>query len=126
MLSNFPISALDAKTNRVPRWPTFGIKLSGHPEDLQRQMPAIRGPVSMARAMVTTWSGFFDQIHVASADTQARTIFVRTADIAAATDFNLSPTQRDRLYERGREAAEKFLRKWDFEQYIKEHRSPPE
>jgi NTE family protein len=126
MLSNFPITAFDAQSNRTPRWPTFGIKLSGHPEDLQQQLPPIRGPVDLARAMVSTWTAFFDQVHIASPDAQARTIFVRTADIARATDFNLDEEQQDRLYERGREATEKFLDGWDFEQYIKDHRSPSE
>lgn len=123
MLSNFPITAFDSKRGDSPRWPTFGIKLSGHPEDLQGRVRRIRGPLSMTRAMISTWTGFFDQMHIESPDARARTIFVRTADIAAATDFDLTPGQRDRLYERGREAAEKFLATWDFEKYIHDHRS---
>ena len=114
MLSNYPIAAFDAKEGLEPRWPTFGVKLSSHPEDLQGIAQRIRGPVSMSRAMIRTWTGFFDQMHVDSLDAQARTIFIRTNDIARSTEFGLTSDQSKRLHERGQRAAEKFLDKWNF------------
>lgn len=131
MLSNFPIGIFDTEPGVKPRWPTFGIKLSGNLEDLQGKVHDIRGPISMIAAMVKTWIGFYDQLHIASADAQARTIFIRTTDIASTTEFTLDKEQSRALYERGRRAAEEFLDgtstrpAWNFERYIREHRSMP-
>ncbi|MFW3385278.1 UNVERIFIED_CONTAM: patatin-like phospholipase family protein [Kocuria sp. CPCC 205274] len=127
MLSNFPIAAFDAPPGTVPRWPTLGIKLSAHPDAVQGKGYPIKGPVSMSRAMLKTMTGFYDQMHIESADAQARTIFVDTGAIRA-TDFNLTDEDRDFLYRSGRAAAEKFLDgsptrpPWDFDAYIAAHR----
>ncbi|KLU08881.1 patatin-like phospholipase family protein [Kocuria sp. SM24M-10] len=127
MLSNFPIAAFDAPPGSTPRWPTLGIKLSAHPESVQGTGYPITGPVSMTRAMLKTMTGFYDQMHIESADAQARTIFVDTGAVRA-TDFDLTDDDRDFLYRSGRDAAVKFLDgtptrpAWDFQQYIAAHR----
>jgi NTE family protein len=127
MLSNFPIDVFDSPT--TPRWPTFGIKLSAQPDAAQGLVNRIKGPVSMTRAMVDTATGFYDRMHVDSSDAVDRTIFIDTGKISA-TNFGLSPEDRDQLYENGRRAAVKFLDggdgrpAWDFDAYIAKHRTP--
>jgi NTE family protein len=127
MLSNFPIDVFDSPT--TPRWPTFGIKLSAQPDAAQGLVNKISGPISMARAMLDTVTGFYDRMHVASDDAVDRTIFIDTGKVSA-TNFGLSTEDRDQLYENGRRAAVKFLDggdgrpAWDFDAYIAKHRTP--
>jgi NTE family protein len=122
MLSNFPIDVFDAPSNREPRWPTIGIKLSAKPTAPQGIRHDIDGPVSMGLAMVKTMTGFYDRMHVEGTDATERTIFVDTGKVKA-TDFELSPQDQAMLYVNGREAAEAFLDTWDFEAYKERHRA---
>jgi NTE family protein len=39
-------------------------------------------------------------------------------------DFNMSREESDALYENGAEAAKKFIKGWDFEQWKQLHREP--
>jgi NTE family protein len=119
MLSNFPIDVFDCPPGVEPRWPTFGIKLSGR--DASTSVNEVRGVASLSRAMLNTMTGFYDRIHVAKEEVRARTIFVDTGGIRA-TDFDLSPDQADWLYESGRSAATAFLAGWDFEEYKRRFR----
>jgi NTE family protein len=122
MLSNYPIDVFDRATGVAPRWPTFGIKLSGRP-DADRPFMHVRGAISMGRAMVATAMGFYDQMHINAPGTLERTIFVDTSDVSAI-NFDLDLESRARLYQSGRDAAEEFLRTWNFEQYKERFRSP--
>lgn len=121
MLSNFPVDAFDRKDGKRPRWPTFGIKLSARPG--ANQVPhRIDGTFGLARAMVSTMTGFHDQIHLDDDDVLARTIFVDTGKVKA-TDFDLDDKTQTALYESGRAAATRFLASWDFDEYVRQHRS---
>lgn len=122
LLSNYPIDVFDRKAGTTPRWPTFGIKLSGRP-DSSRPFMQVRGAVSMGRAMVATAMSFFDHLHINEPGTTERTIFVDTSDVSAI-DFDIDRETRRRLYEAGREAAKAFLGTWDFEAYKERFRSP--
>jgi NTE family protein len=129
--SNFPIHFFDSP---IPRWPTFGIKLSAEPDAAQGQPNRITGPISMLKAMVDTATGFYDRMHVASDDAVDRTIFIDTGSISSI-DFGLTDAQRDQLFASGRRAALEFLDgrpdepgrpgrpAWDFDAYIARHRS---
>jgi len=119
MLSNFPIDVFDCPPGVEPRWPTFGIKLSGRAASTA--VNEVRGVASLSRAMLNTMTGFYDRLHVAQEAVQARTIFVDTGTIRA-TDFDLSPEQAEWLYESGRSAATAFLSGWDFEEYKRKYR----
>jgi NTE family protein len=121
MLSNFPVAVFDRKDGQVPRWPTFGIKLSAHAGDQARRFEA-EGLMSMVKAMIGTMTSFYDQIHLDEPSTLARTIFVDTFGVKA-TEFDLDDTTRDTLYANGRTAAEKFLQSWDFQEYVATYRS---
>ena len=127
MLSNFPVDVFDRTDGDDPRWPTFGIKLSGRPRD--NRLNDVRGIVTLSKAMVTTMTGFYDRMHIDRAEVVARTIFVDTLGVKA-TDFALSNETAERLYESGRRAATDFLDgddtrpAWDFEEYKRRFRRP--
>jgi NTE family protein len=127
MLSNFPVDVFDRTDGAEPRWPTFGIKLSGRPRD--NRLNDVRGIVTLSKAMLTTMTGFYDRMHIDEADVVARTIFVDTFGVKA-TDFDLSPGTAEKLYEQGRRAATTFLDGddehpgWDFEGYKRTFRTP--
>jgi NTE family protein len=120
MLSNFPVNVFDAPN---PRWPTFGIKLSARAKALEGSIADVSGPISMTKAMIKTMTGFYDRIYIDDPDIQARTIFVDTGKIQA-TDFDLTPEQRDTLFENGRKAAVDFFSTWNWEKYKAKFRQP--
>jgi NTE family protein len=122
MLSNFPVDVFDRTDGAKPRWPTFGIKLSAKPVPEQPPMN-IRGTVGMAKAMVSTMTTFYDQMHLNEPAVLDRTIFVDTTGVKA-TDFDLDHETQDRLYQNGREAASRFLDTWDFDAYNAKYRVP--
>jgi NTE family protein len=121
MLSNYPIHIFDRLAG-VPRWPTFGIKLSPRPaETWQPSWARVNGPASLARALVTTMANAHDRLSLDDPAVCARTIFVETNGVKA-TDFTIGTDVRDRLYERGRDSAETFLGDWDFDKYLSTYR----
>lgn len=121
LLSNFPVWLFDRTDGQPPRWPTFGVKLSGHPgADLRPNR--IRGPVSFAQALVTTMLNAHDQRHVDDPCVQRRTVFV-DAGAVRATDFDLPAETRERLLRAGHDAAQRFLARWDLDSYLMDCRS---
>jgi NTE family protein len=121
MLSNFPVDVFDRTDGRPPRWPTFGIKLSARP-GAQAARFRCDGTLGLVRAMVGTMTSFYDQMHLDGEDVLDRTLFVDTFGVKS-TEFDLDAATRDRLYASGRAAAEAFLSRWDFEAYVRKHRS---
>ncbi|MFC0674636.1 patatin-like phospholipase family protein [Brachybacterium hainanense] len=128
LLSNYPIDVFDAPPGDLPRWPTFGIKLSGRPETDFGIVTRITGPLSYAKAVADTVTGFYDRMHIESSHAVARTIFIDTHDVRP-TDFDLTAAQREMLYRRGRASATEFLdgsarqEPWDFDRYIARYRT---
>ncbi|GAA1485062.1 patatin-like phospholipase family protein [Brachybacterium fresconis] len=128
LLSNFPVSVFDRPEGQVPRWPTVGIKLSARPEKNLGVVNKITGPLSFAKAVVDTVTGFYDRMHIESSHSRARTIFVDT-EAVRPTEFDLSDEDQEMLYRKGREAAAEFLDGdgdrpgWDFPRYVREYRS---
>jgi NTE family protein len=127
MLSNFPVSVFDRPAGEVPRWPTFGIKLSAKPEADFGMRNRIRGPLSFGKAVVDTVTGFYDRMHIDAQHAVERTIFIDTAAVRP-TQFDLSEDEREVLYRKGRKAATDFLdgddeqEPWDFARHIARHR----
>jgi NTE family protein len=121
MLSNFPIGVFDAH-GREPRWPTFGVKLSARVASGQTEFTDVRNVLDLGVAMVKTMTSFHDRLHVDQASVQERTIFVDTSGVDS-TNFALTATQRDLLYQRGVDAAERFFDGddqqpgWDWERW---------
>lgn len=128
MLSNFPVSVFDRPEGELPRWPTFGIKLSAKPEADFGVENRIRGPLSFGKAVVDTVTGFYDRMHIDSSHSVARTIFIDTAAVRP-TNFDLSSEERELLYRKGRKAATDFLdgdheqEPWDFARYVARFRA---
>ena len=123
MLSNFPVGVFDRKDGVEPRWPTFGIKLSGRPDANQKPTP-IGGPIGLLKGMVGTMTNFHDQMYLDQPSVVDRTIFVDCGKLRA-TDFDLTDSDKRMLFDNGRAAAEKFLGTWDFEAYKAKYREQP-
>lgn len=120
LLSNFPVGVFDRADGTPPRWPTFGVKLGARP-DARRIPAAPEGALGLSLAILRTLTDFYDGMHVDRPDVVARTIFVDTLDVGA-TDLDLDAATSARLYDSGRAAAERFLERWDFDEYVAEFR----
>ncbi|PWH07005.1 esterase [Brachybacterium endophyticum] len=137
MLSNFPVSVFDRPDGAAPRWPTFGIRLSARPPSDPAVVNPVRGPLTFAKALLDTLTGFRDRMHIDDQHVRARTIFIDTGFVPT-TRFDLSDEEREKLYRTGRQAATDFLdgtegtagsegtEGWDFEQYVRRYRQLPD
>jgi NTE family protein len=111
ILSNFPVWILDDDTSETA-WPTFGFKLMEPTEG----MPAkIAGPIDFFKAMFETMVEAHDTRYITDSNF-ARTIPIPTLGVRS-TDFGITATQREALYESGKNAAAQFFDTWDFEKY---------
>jgi NTE family protein len=123
MLSNFPVDLFDRRDGTRPRWPTFGIKLSGRPaldaEQSQNAKP-VTGLLGLSMALVDTMASAHDRLHLDDPAVLDRTIFVDTFGVKA-TDFGLTEETQLRLYHNGLTAGEEFLRSWSFDRYLARH-----
>jgi NTE family protein len=121
VVSNFPIELFDSIT--TPKWPTFGFKLvmsdQMNPSQLIQQ--PIQGPLAEFAAIFQTAMGAHDAYYL-SKDKFVRTVAIDNLNIGAI-DFQLTPTQKEALYQSGVKAATDFLTHWDFETYKKYYRS---
>ena len=121
VLSNFPVWLFDSE-NGIPEWPTFGFKLVEPEEGVPHQ---IHGPISLLTALFSTMMEAHDARYIQ--DQQ----FVRTVPIPTlgikTTEFNITQTRTEALYQSGRKAAEDFLATWNFDEYVKKYRlnQPP-
>ncbi|WP_042137647.1 patatin-like phospholipase family protein [Paenibacillus sp. FSL P4-0081] len=111
MLSNYPIWLFDV--DGVPRWPTFGFRLSER--RTYAQSIEINGPVSLLKGMFKTMLQAHDQRHV-DKHAEERTIFIPTGKVTT-TKFELTEEDKHFLLSSGHAAADKFLETWDFEDY---------
>jgi len=121
LLSNFPIELFDSAG--IPEWPTFGFKLvfSDQTNPAQMVQHPISGPISELAALFFTAMEAHDAYYLKN-DKFVRTIAVDTLNIGA-TDFDLTPDQKEALYASGVSAANTFLAHWDFEEYKALYRS---
>lgn len=120
LLSDFPVELFDLP-DATPRWPTFGIRLSARP-GIPPTHP-VCGPVSLGTAALETLLSNQDAAYIDDPCTVRRTIFVPAQDVNPI-DFNITPEQRDALYESGLRAGEEFLATWNYEEYLADCRAP--
>lgn len=131
MLSNYPIWLLDDRTSDPP-WPTFGFKLM-EPDKREMKKPSwdpISNPISFLKSLVTTMVEAHDSYHISKSKGDFdRTIGIPTVvhidgqeKVIKATDFDLSREESEVLYQNGVNAAEAFLRKWDFKEWKEKYR----
>jgi NTE family protein len=106
LLSNFPITVFDRTDGKPPRWPTWGIKLSGKPP-VTRDRP-LRTALGVAINCLETLTADWNRYRLDAEGVNRRTIFVDTTGVAA-TDFDIDDETRQELFENGQVAARKFL-----------------
>jgi len=117
LLSNFPIQYFDSAPGESPPWPTFGLLL-WEPTAGQAHYERIRSLISMTRAMIRTMNTAHDRKALEEADLK-RIIKIPTGKFSA-TDFDLTPADREWLHDSGYRAAREFLAGWNWEQYVAE------
>lgn len=117
ILSNYPVDIFDRKDG-PPRWPTFGFRLSQ--KHIKSKPAEIDGPITFGKAIVRTMYQAHD-IRYVDKHSEVRTIFIPTGSIAS-TQFSLSERDQKFLYTSGCQAAEKFLKTWNFEEYKTKYR----
>ena len=112
LLSSFPVELFDRAD---PRWPTFGIRLSARP-GIPPTHP-VHGPVSLGIAAIETLVSNQDNVYIDDPCTVRRTIFV-PADEMSPIDFDITPEQREALYQRGLQAGQDFLKTWNYANFL--------
>ena len=120
LLSNFPIRYSDSPPGGSPPWPTFGLLL-WEPTAGQPHYERIRSLISMTRAMVRTMNTAHDRRALEEADLK-RIIKIPTGKFSA-TDFDLTPADREWLHDSGYRAAREFLAGWSWDEYLAERRA---
>jgi len=113
MLSNFPVAIFDRTDGKPPRWPTFGIKLSARRSLAQATWNPDANAIELAKSLVGTMQTAHDQVYVDQASVASRTIFVDTTGYTA-TDFHLTAADKQKLFDHGQQAGEKFLASWNW------------
>jgi NTE family protein len=132
VLSNFPIEIFDRTDGVAPRWPTFGIGVlpdlpAGSAQLLPRgALAALRvsqliPPFRLLEQVVATAIVGNDQTHLERPCVARRIIQVDTSSIGVI-DFDASEEQRQQVIARGTEAAQAFLKAWDWARYTQECR----
>jgi NTE family protein len=113
MLSNFPVGIFDRTDGKAPRWPTFGIKLSGRQSVEQAGWDQDADSIQLAKSLVGTMQNAHDQVFVDDPSVSSRTIFVDTTGYNA-TNFHLTSADKQKLFQNGLGAGQKFLGTWDW------------
>jgi NTE family protein len=129
LLSNYPIWLFDSPAGTPPEFPTFGMTLvapgqraplaPNPPQDAV--LPDLGSDVEFLKAIVSTMLQGRDRFYI-DADNFARTIPIPTLGITT-TDFAITATQSQALFDSGKAAAAKFLSTWDFAAYKAKFRS---
>lgn len=123
VLSNFPIDTFDRCDGQPPRWPTFGVTLDPALPTADAQLlpfsafPVPR-PVRLVEELVATVIVGHDQTALARPCTRDRVIRVDT-DSISFVDFSLTSGQQELLYQNGQHAAEAFLARWNWPDYLR-------
>jgi NTE family protein len=114
LLSNFPIDIFH-NFNRIPRMPTFGVKLG---ED-RNKINKIANPTNLFGAMFTSLRHLHDYDFILRNPDYK--LLIERIDIGAHDWLNFAITDSAKLdlFSRGAKAAERFLRKFDWPEYKK-------
>ena len=116
LISTFPIWIFDSK--KVPRWPTFGLKLK---EDDILHLERSHSLFSYISDIIQTALTHNENIHLENKDA-VRTIELPTLSIKT-TDFNLNKSKVLSLYKSGYKATENFINSWSFQRYVNDYRN---
>ncbi|MFJ3956145.1 patatin-like phospholipase family protein [Arthrobacter sp. NPDC090010] len=113
LLSNFPIDVFDRHDGQAARWPTLGVKLSGHQSLRSQDWNPEHNSVQFSWSLLHTLMSAQERTHINDPAIRARTIFVDTSPYRP-TDFSLGQEDKQILYQSGMKAAQQFLRRWDW------------
>lgn len=116
LTSGFPVSILDRRDGREPRWPTFGIRLLSRVTDPEA-MP--NGDIATARMVLGALLESSDRLEPTNECDERRTIRVDVSDIRAL-EFDLG-TGRE-VIDDGYEGMAAFLADWDGAAYARDCR----
>ena len=118
LLSNYPIWIFD--TAGKPKWPTFGFKIIDDKESLTKK--GRKDIISYSLDIISTMLEEDEERYLPNKD------YVRTINISSCgiktTEFDLSVEKKNKLFNEGYNSADKFLKNWNFERYIKKYRMP--
>jgi len=130
LLSNFPMYSLDRTDDTPPRWPSFGITVmtehpaqgDGDPAPGLAPLIHLPGAPQLLEAIINTALLGHDQTYLSQPAVAARTIAVDSSGIGYL-NFNISHTDREKLYDNGYAAAQKFLTTWNWSAYLQRFHS---
>lgn len=122
LLSNYPIDAFDRLDERTPRWPTIGIRLDAHRDARATHAEQVRDPLSMGAALIATAIEGCQAEHVLDPCNIGRSVFVDSS-VVGSFDFSLSGAQQELLLRSGRQAAEEFLGRWSYPDWLRRCRA---
>lgn len=126
LLSNYPIDSLDRTDDRQPNWPTFGVTvLPNLPAGDDKVIPLLGLPLPgglhlLEQVIATTLVGR-DQAYLSQPWVSARTIRVDSTQVGVL-DFGITAEETQALYQKGYEAAQTFLSRWDWPAYVQRFR----
>jgi NTE family protein len=121
LLSNYPVTIFDRQDERLPRWPTLGVRLSSQVQGRARPPRPVQGPVALGLSLIETAIEGSQAVQSLDRCNVARSVFVDTS-VVEPTDFGITDEQQEHLLSTGRRAAEDFLGDWDFAAWLRDCR----
>ncbi|NLW48390.1 MAG: patatin-like phospholipase family protein [Firmicutes bacterium] len=116
LLSTFPIWIFDVE--KTPRYPTFGFKIKD-PKSNTAQGKA--GIIPYLKDLITASINTEETTYLRDADL-VRTIIIDFDNKNKSTDFKITRTRINYLYECGYQSTIAFLKQWNFFEYVKKYR----
>ncbi len=123
LLSTFPVELFDRTDSADPRWPTFGVRLTTRPPT-PPVTRAVDGLLDIGLATLDTLLTDQGSAYLEDRCTVERTVFVPTEGVSVV-DFDLDAPTAERLRAAGEQAAQQFLRGWDFAAHARRCRRRP-
>jgi len=122
VMSNFPVELFDRQDGQPPRWPTIGAgiipDLPGADSTLVPGLPTnLPGAFGVLEATVATAIVGHDQTYLAQ-PRNAERVFRAGTDSVGVVDFNIKKHEKEQLVINGENAADGFLRAWNWEKYL--------
>lgn len=117
LLSNFPIWIFDVEG--IPRWPTFGVKIKDKDSYSAKGKSHI---LEYLMDIVSAALNYDSDSYVREKD-NVRTITLDFKNKISSTDFLKANEFVDYLCNNGYETTCEFVKNWNFNKYIREHRS---
>lgn len=114
---SYPINIFDV--SGTPRWPTIGFKFAN--KNVSFTAMGRTDTLSFLLDVANTMSHGQVSEHLLEKN-RVRSIEIPTAGVEA-TDFDISKEKSHLLYKYGYRSAMDFLKRWDFDEYVKNYRS---